>query len=137
MTFLLRNPSVFDDLEEVQEYVRSGKARLVQGDALVKADVKRAWTAAQGDHGNPVDFLLLTVGMPSPFSTSVIQLTHKRCFLTGGTSHFQLTKGFVISPPNLVTRSLLNCLETLPTPRPNFIVISSAGLTHAGHERLP
>ena len=43
----------------------------------------------------------------------------------------------MISPPNLVTRSLLNCLETLPTPRPNFIVISSAGLTHAGHERLP
>lgn len=43
----------------------------------------------------------------------------------------------MISPPNLVTRSLFNCLETLPTPHPNLIVISSSGLTRIGHEQLP
>jgi len=36
-----------------------------------------------------------------------------------------------------VTQSLLNCLETLPTPHPNIVTITSAGLTRAGHEKLP
>ena len=84
---------MFDDLEEIQEYVRSGNARLVQGDALVKADVKRAWTAAQGDHGNPVDFLLLTVGMPSPFSTSVIQSHAQTLLLNRGDTPFSANEG--------------------------------------------
>ncbi|KAG8217945.1 hypothetical protein J3R82DRAFT_6115 [Butyriboletus roseoflavus] len=116
VTFLLRKPSVFDNDETVQKYVRAGKARLVQGDALVKEDVERAWTAAQGDDSKPVDFLVFTVG---------------------GTPQFKLTKGFVVSPPNLVTQSLLHCLETLPTPHPNIITISSAGITRIGHEKLP
>jgi len=116
VTFLLRKSSVFDNDETIQKYVRAGKARLVQGDALVKDDVKRAWTAAQGDDNKPVDFLVFTVG---------------------GIPHFQLTKGFVISPPNLVTQCLFNCLKTLPTPRPNIIAISSSGLTRISHEKLP
>lgn len=62
VTFLLRKPSVFDNDETIQKYVRSGKARLVQGDALVKTDVKRVWHAAQGDDHKPVDFLIFTVG---------------------------------------------------------------------------
>lgn len=53
---------MFDNDETVQKYIRAGKARLVQGDALVKDDVKRAWTAAQGDDNKPVDFLVFTVG---------------------------------------------------------------------------
>ncbi|KAH0826898.1 hypothetical protein J3R83DRAFT_4489 [Lanmaoa asiatica] len=116
VTFLLRKPRVFSNDETIQNYVRAGKARLIQGDALVKGDVKRAWTAAQGDDGEPVDFLVFTVG---------------------GTPRFELTKGFVISPLNLVTQSLFNCLETLPTPHPNIITISSIGLTRAGHRKLP
>ncbi|KAF8125963.1 hypothetical protein EV363DRAFT_601945 [Boletus edulis] len=116
VTFLLRKPSVFENDETIQQYVRAGKARLVHGDALVKEDVKRAWTVAQGDDDKPVDFLVSTVG---------------------GTPHFELTKGFVVSPPNLVAQSLLNCLETLPTPYPKIIVISSNGLTRSGHRKLP
>ena len=63
---------MFDNDETVQKYIRAGKARLVQGDALVKDDVKGAWTAAQGDDGKPVDFLVFTVGKlhhfsPAPF----------------------------------------------------------------------
>ena len=57
--------------------------------------------------------------------------------LAGGTPQFKLTKGFVISPPNLVTQALLNCLETLPTPTPKIITISSTGLTRASHQKLP
>lgn len=59
---------MFDNDETIQNYVRSGKARLVQGDALVKEDVKRAWTAAQGNDDKPVDFLLFTVGKLHRFS---------------------------------------------------------------------
>lgn len=53
---------MFDGDEAIQKYVTAGKARLVQGDALVKEDVERAWAAAQGDDGKPVDFLVFTVG---------------------------------------------------------------------------
>lgn len=36
-----------------------------------------------------------------------------------------------------MTQSLLNCLETLPTPHPNIITISAAGITHTGRQKLP
>ncbi|KAI6045788.1 hypothetical protein EDC04DRAFT_2865292 [Pisolithus marmoratus] len=95
----------------------SGKARLVNGDALVREDVERAWVeAAKGDDNRPVDFLVFTIG---------------------GTPRFTVSKGFVISPPNLVTQALLNCLETLPTPQPKIIAISSMGLTRISHNSLP
>ncbi|KAI6103401.1 amino acid permease-domain-containing protein [Pisolithus sp. B1] len=117
VTFLLRSPSVFNDDAAIQPYVSSGKARLVKGNALVREDVERAWTeAAKGDDNRPVDFLIFTIG---------------------GTPRFSISKGFVISPPNLVTQALLNCLETLPTPAPKIIVISSTGLTRASHNNLP
>jgi hypothetical protein len=118
VTFLLRSPKVFDSDETIQKYVRTGKARLIQGDALVKDDVKRAWAeAAKGDDDRPVEFLIFTVGAT--------------------TAQFVLTKGFVISPPNLVTQALLNCLETLPSPTPKIITISSSGLTRVSHKKLP
>lgn len=53
---------MFDNDETIQKYIRAGKARLAQGDALVKEDVKRAWVVAQGDDAKPVDFLIFTVG---------------------------------------------------------------------------
>lgn len=57
----------------------------------------------------------------------------------GGTPKFQLTKGFVISPPNLVTQSLLNTLSTIPpqTIAPKIITLSSTGLTRSSHANLP
>ncbi|GLB38000.1 hypothetical protein LshimejAT787_0410510 [Lyophyllum shimeji] len=125
VTFALRNLSVFDNDAQVQPYLQSGKAHLVKCDALVRDDVQRAWTAAasHSDSG-AVDILLFTVG---------------------GTPKFHLTKGFVISPPNLVTQSLLNALSTLPSPssqsspssRPRIITISSTGLTRTSHAALP
>jgi len=69
VTFLLRSPSVFDNDEVIQEHVKSGKARLVKGDALVKDDVKRAWDEGAAGEGKPVDLLLCTVGKGSVFAS--------------------------------------------------------------------
>jgi hypothetical protein len=60
VTFLLRSPTVFDTDEEIQRYVKNGHAVLVKGDALVSADVQKAWDTASKDR--PVDFLLFSVG---------------------------------------------------------------------------
>ncbi|KAG1722071.1 hypothetical protein EDB19DRAFT_1646043 [Suillus lakei] len=122
VTFLLRSPQVFDQDDTIQHYVKGGKARLIKGDALVKSDVSRAWSEAQHQQEDdsvtrPVDFLIFTVG--------------------GTAGHFSLTKGFVITPPDLVTQSLINVLETLPSPHPKIITISSNGLTQASHKSLP
>jgi hypothetical protein len=56
--------TVFDNDEVVQGYVKTGTARLLQGDALIRDDVQRAWREAAkiGD----VDLLLFTVGELSP-----------------------------------------------------------------------
>ncbi|KAG1722068.1 hypothetical protein EDB19DRAFT_1646034 [Suillus lakei] len=121
VTFLLRSPQVFDQDDTIQNYVKEGKARLIKGDALVKSDVSRAWSEAQHQHEDdsdirPVDFLIFTVG---------------------GTPHFSLTKGLFLTPPDLVTQSLINVLETLPSPHPKIITISSIGLTQASHKTLP
>lgn len=64
VTFLLRKTNAFDDDITMKPYVASGKARLVQGDALKEEDVRRAWSTAaraEGDEG-VVDACLFTVG---------------------------------------------------------------------------
>ncbi|TFK36425.1 hypothetical protein BDQ12DRAFT_686871 [Crucibulum laeve] len=116
VTFLLRSPSVFNKDETIQPYIKSGKARLVKGDALVIEDVRRSWEEAGKD--GKVDVLLFTVG---------------------GTPKFTITKGFVIDPVNLVTQSLLNALITLPKdePEPRIVTISSIGLSRTSHAALP
>jgi len=117
VTFLLRSPSAFDADSTIQKYVTSGKARLIKGDALVKDDVKKGWVeAAKGQGDEKVDVLLFTVG---------------------GTPKFELTKGFTISPANLVTQSLLNVLSTLPPYHPKIITLSSTGLSKKSHANLP
>jgi len=60
VTFLLRNPAVFDGDEAIHTYVKSGKARLVKGDALVQEDVNRLWAEASSERA--VDLLLFTLG---------------------------------------------------------------------------
>ena len=117
VTFLLRKPECFNKDEDITRYVKDGKARLVKGDALIKADVEHAWAeAAKGGDDQTVDFMVFTLG---------------------GVPSFKLTKGFVLEPPNLVTQSLLNVLETLPSPQVKIITISSTGLTRESHDALP
>lgn len=56
---------------------------------------------------------------------------------------FSVTKGFVITPHDLCSRSFLNTLTTMPASlrdpasQPRFVVISSIGITHAAHKQLP
>jgi hypothetical protein len=115
VTFLLRSPRVFEQDDTIQNYIKEGKARLIQGDALVKNDVRRAWSEAQVDDTRPVDFLIFTVG---------------------GVPQFSLTKGIHVIPPNLVTQSFMNVLETLPSPHPKIITVSSMGITQASRKSL-
>ncbi|KAL1709156.1 hypothetical protein EV121DRAFT_276545 [Schizophyllum commune] len=117
VTFLLRNPAVFDEDEAIKKAVAAGKAFLVKGDGLNQDDVARAWAEATS-HGH-VDTLLFTVG--------------------GVPKGFSLTKGFIIEPHNLVTQCLLNTLCTIPkdAPQPRIVVVSSIGLTKRSHSSLP
>ena len=63
MTFLLRRTSVFDNDEQMQRYIRQGKATLVSGDGLKLEDVKRGWEVAlEAGHGT-VDFVLFSIGL--------------------------------------------------------------------------
>lgn len=45
----------------MKPHIESGKAQVVQGDALVVDDVKRAWGKAT-DSGRVVDYVLFTLG---------------------------------------------------------------------------
>jgi len=117
VTFLLRKTSVFDADEAIKKHVAASKAFLVQGDALVVDDVRRAWVESQS-HGidNKVDLCLSTVG---------------------GAPKFTVRKGFIIEPPNLVTHSLINVLITFPSLDTKLILITSTGLTRTSHASLP
>src|SRR5215470_5804929 len=51
-----------------------------------------------------------------------------------------MSQGFSLNPPNLCSASLFNVLACYPTdisPQPKLVVISSNGLTDAGHAALP
>ncbi|KAJ7053853.1 hypothetical protein C8F01DRAFT_503159 [Mycena amicta] len=112
VTFLLRSSSVFDNDTTIQTFVKSGKARLVQGDAMKEEDTRRAWEAA-----GVVDTIVFTVGAIPTFS---------------------LTKGFLIHPHNLVAQCILNVLCTMPDgPQPRLIALSSTGLSPVSHKALP
>jgi len=60
-TLLLRKTDVFDNDEQMKPHVESGRAQLVQGDALVADDVKAVWEKAT-DFGRAVDYVVFTLG---------------------------------------------------------------------------
>jgi hypothetical protein len=64
VTYLLRNPNVFDADEEVQQYVKTRQARLLKGDSLNEDDVRRAWEEAGKGRLQEgyVDYVISTVG---------------------------------------------------------------------------
>ncbi|KAH9917627.1 uncharacterized protein B0H18DRAFT_1123504 [Fomitopsis serialis] len=113
VTFLLRSTSVFDNNQEIQAHIRAGTARLVKGDALKAED---------GAKDGTIDLVIFTVG---------------------GLPSFQMTKGFLVNPPNLCAQSFLNLVITMPaslrrpSAQPRFIAVSSIGLSHAAHAELP
>lgn len=122
VTFLLRSPSAFDGDEIIQKYVKSGKARLVKGDALNADDVAHGWETARTAADGRIDAVLFTVG---------------------GLPNFKFSKGFILDPPNLCSKSFFNVLSTMPAElresvsQPKFIVVASNGITHSSHKQLP
>lgn len=135
VTFLLRNPAVFDEDEIIKKAVAAGKAFLVKGDGLNQDDVARAWAEATS-HGH-VDTLLFTVGqLLRLFAHPNLDADNAPGGVPKG---FSLTKGFIIEPHNLVTQCLLNTLCTIPkdAPQPRIVVVSSIGLTKRSHSSLP
>ncbi len=54
-----------------------------------------------------------------------------------------MSKGFIIDPPDLCTRSLLNLFTTAPESlrapenQPRFVIITSNGITTEAHAKLP
>lgn len=60
---------MFDNNDVIKKFVESKKAYLVQGDALIREDVERAWKAAAANvETGVVDVLLFTVGESSQSS---------------------------------------------------------------------
>lgn len=123
VTFLLRRPSAFDGNDTMQHYIREGKARLVQGDALKIDDVARGWAEAQAASATgDIDLVLFSVG---------------------GALKIHWLRGGTISPANLCSTSLLNVLRTMPEElraparQPRFVVVSTTGATRSSHDRLP
>jgi len=117
VTYLLRNPTKFEDDLAVKPYIQSGHATLVKGDATSQEDVRKAWGIASSKA--PIDLVLFTIGPQD--------------------GKFHLLKGVIINPPNLCTISLLNVLRVIaPTDsRPKLAIVSSTGVTTASHHHLP
>ncbi|KAI0748743.1 hypothetical protein C8Q80DRAFT_1271101 [Daedaleopsis nitida] len=122
VTFLLRSISVFDNDEQIQSYVKQGKAQLVLGDGLKADSVKSAWQASVAIGEGTVDLVLSSIG---------------------GAPSFSFSKGITLDNPDVCTRSLLNLLSTMPDAlraperQPRFVVITSMGITAEAHARLP
>lgn len=117
VVFQLRNTSVFDQDEDMKPFIQSGAAKVIQGDAMIEEDVRKAWAEANADN-IPVDVILFTVG---------------------GTPKFTLSKGFIIDPPNICSSALLNVLSVIPrsSPQPRLIALTSNGVTSDTHKKIP
>lgn len=105
----------------------------------MREDMQRAWDAAREGSDAPVDFCVFTVGQYYVVLIGGDIQTHSACCYSGGFPSFKLTRGFVISPPNLVTQSMFNVIATMPKSArlPKLIAITSAGLTKKSHAQLP
>jgi NAD(P)-dependent dehydrogenase (short-subunit alcohol dehydrogenase family) len=60
VTIVVRNPSNLESDPALVEHVKSGKARLVKGDATDEESLAKAW--AEASSVAPVDLILFTVG---------------------------------------------------------------------------
>ncbi|QRV80474.1 NAD(P)H-binding family protein [Ceratobasidium sp. AG-Ba] len=118
-TLLLRRLEAMQSEPSMTNYVQSGQAKLVGGDALIRADVQRAWDTAKGN--GEVDAVFFGIG---------------------GEPSFSLTKGAVINPPDLTARGISVLLDVIQSStsaanRPKLVTITSNGLDDDSHSMLP
>ncbi|KAH8817794.1 hypothetical protein DL96DRAFT_1698505 [Flagelloscypha sp. PMI_526] len=116
ITFLLRNPSVFDKDTTIQKYVSAGKARLVKGDALNEGDCRNGWVEASKDGPCQLyDFH-----------------SWRRGFILGP------ERGLILKPFNLCTQAYINVASTIPAQSsPNLICLSSVGMGKKSKSSIP
>ncbi|QRV95035.1 NAD(P)H-binding family protein [Ceratobasidium sp. AG-Ba] len=118
-TFLLRRPEAMESDASMTTYIKDGKAKIIHGDGLVEADVRRAWDTAKGD--GEIDYIFFGIG---------------------GEPSLSLLKGAVITPHDLTARSmgiLLTVIQSSSTPsnRPKLVTVTSNGLDDRSHSLLP
>ena len=146
VTFLLRSTEAFEKDPVMAPHIGSGKARLVQGDAMKEEGVKRAWASAclatsgssPSDEGQ-VDLLLVTISESTIpdfklASSSILADTYP----TGATKgSFHPFNGVLINPADICTRTILNALSTCPeSTTPRIVALSTTGLG-SNHDALP
>ncbi|CAE6348249.1 unnamed protein product [Rhizoctonia solani] len=115
-TLLLRKPDAMESDPSMKDYIQNGSAKLVRGDALVREDVQKAVDVANADGKLELIF-----------------------FGIGGDPTFSLTKGFVITPADITTRSMSILLSVIQPSniRPRLVTITSNGLDDRAHSLLP
>ncbi|KAF8597888.1 hypothetical protein BDV93DRAFT_527076 [Ceratobasidium sp. AG-I] len=118
-TLLLRRPDAMQADPEMSSFISQGKIKISAGDALVAADVQRAWDMAKSD--GKVDQVFYGIG---------------------GEPSFSVTQGYVVTPADLTERGmtvLLSVIEssTTPSTRPRLVTITSNGLDDRSHGLLP
>ncbi|CAE6437861.1 unnamed protein product [Rhizoctonia solani] len=115
-TLLLRQTDVMESDPSMTKYIRNGLVKLVCGNALVRGDVQKAWDTVNSD--GKVDLIFFGIG---------------------GDPSLSLTKGFVITPADVTTRSMSVLLSIVQssTVRPRLVTISSNGLDERSHSLLP
>jgi len=119
VTLLIRRKTTFDEDEKMQEYLKSGQAKLFIGDALLVEDVKKVWSLAA--ENGPVDYVITSVGAKPSVTL----------------------KGIVMDNPTVVascTHALLSAWphsQTEGIEHTKLISITSTGLTKKAHKSLP
>lgn len=111
-TLLLRKPDAMESDPAMSGYIRDGKAKLVQGDGLVKEDVQRAWDAAKGD--SKVDLVFFGIGECSRLSIQYI-ITHTNTMLQAAIPSSRSPKDSSSHPQTL---RLEACPSSSPSSNP-------------------
>ncbi|KAF8597887.1 hypothetical protein BDV93DRAFT_527075 [Ceratobasidium sp. AG-I] len=118
-TLLLRRPDAMQSDPAMSGLISEGKLKLSPGDALVAADIQRAWDMAKSD--GVVDQVFYGIG---------------------GDPSLSVTQGFVVTPADITERgmtALLSVIQssTTPSTRPRIVTITSNGLDDRSHGLLP
>jgi len=122
VTFLLRRKTTFDEDTRMQEFVKSGQAKLVFGDATSADDMKKAWTVA--GENEKVDYIICSVGAQPGFS---------------------FTRGIYMDNPLVCSntmRAILSAvssgsLQTQDSTPTKIVIVTSNGMTEKSHNALP
>lgn len=122
VTFLVRDKSTFDSDGTIRAFIAGGQVKVVEGDALVEADVRKAWDGALKHGAGP------TRGIDTV------------AFCLGGSIGYTWATGVTLTPHNIVTRGLQALFCSLPlqsSPNTKLTIVSSSGVFPESFNNLP